>query len=30
MFPTNTTAFSRGYTLSPLRGWIRDHSEFRT
>ena len=28
MFPTNTTAFSRGYTLTPLRGWIRDHSEF--
>src|SRR5580692_5843430 len=22
------TAFSRGYTLSPLRGSIRDHSEF--
>jgi hypothetical protein len=23
-----TTAFSRGYALTPLRGWIRDHSEF--
>jgi len=27
MFATNTTAFSRGYTLTPLRGWIRDPSE---
>jgi len=30
MFPMNTTAFSRVYTLTPLRGWIRDHSEFIT